>query len=169
VEDRLFREDFEGPWVGHRWRWAPITKRGEGGTFRITPEAAHTGGKGLMLHGPYSCCAWGFRAAPIRHRGRRGLRLWARSATEEAVTGLKVQLVVELDRAMRHYWQASEVEAATLTGEWQRFDIPWDGFEYVGKEPPVDLLCDGLGELRFSLDEQDQAVYIDDIKVLMGR
>lgn len=166
--DVLFAEDFEGPLVHWRWRWTPITPRGEGGTYRARcPEAAHSGKLGLMLQGPYSCCAWGFRAAPIRSSGARGLRLWARAAGDCPVTGLQVQLAVELDRAQRHLWTAADVAAATLTPQWQRFEVPWDRFVYAGDgDPPVPLLSDGLGELRFTLAEPDQAVYVDDIEVV---
>jgi len=120
-----------------------------------------------MLHGPYSCCAWGFRAAPVRSSGARGLRFWARAAGDQPVKGLRVQLVVELDRAQRHLWTAADVEAATLTPQWQCFDVPWGRFVYAGDgDPQVPLLSDGLGELRFTLEEPDQAVYVDDIEVI---
>lgn len=163
--DRLFSEDFEGPQVSRRWRWAPITPRGEGGRWAVNAEATRTGERGLMLQGVHAACAWGIRAAPLRHSGARGLRFWARSATAEPLEGLEVSLQVELERAARHQWVAAEVQQATLTEQWQQFEVPWSGFVYSGEgDPPCELLSDGLGELRFLLAESDQAVHIDDIE-----
>ena len=166
--DRLFSEDFEGGPTTALWRWASGSKRGAGGTYGITAEAARRGKKGLFLHGPYSCCVWGIRAAALRGAGATGIRFWARSAAEP-FAGLQPILVVELEGGVRHFWVASKVAESTLTREWQQFEVRWDEFARQGKQSPVALLSDGLGELRFTLDGADQAVHIDDLEVFTAR
>ncbi len=162
---QLFAEDFEGDLTGWRWRWTPLAKRGEGGSWGIREQAAREGQKGIWLRGTYSCGCWGIRAADIVAAGGTGLKLWAKSATEEPVDSFQVELVVELEHAARHMWRAQPVADATLTDEWQQFDLTWADFVCQGEgEAPSELLCDGLGELRFTVEETGQEVYIDDIE-----
>jgi len=146
-----------------RWRWAAgTTRKGEGCGSRQEEAASRTeGGVGHRITGNYAIAAWGMRAADITASGARGIRLWARSAGEEPVDSLHVGLVVEMELGNRFVFNAQSVEGLAIGPEWRLLELPWSDFQCEGA--PVELLSDGLGELRLHVSGEGETVYVDEV------
>ncbi len=144
-----------------RWRWAAGTRRGgDGYGYGREEQAARgEGDVGLRITGFYSIATWGLRAADIEAAGATGVRLWARSASEEPVDSLHVGLVVEVEGGARYVFNAQSVEGLAIGPEWRLLELPWEDFQC--EDAPVELFSDGLGELRLTVDGEGQSVHVD--------
>jgi len=158
-------DDLQTLLADNRWRWAAGTGRGgEGCGFGREEAAAREGGVGLRITGRYIIGTWGIRAADIREAGATGVRLWVRSAGEEPVDSFHVGLTVEVDGGARHFFHAQSVEGLEIGPEWRMLELPWDDFRCEGA--PVELLSDGLGELRLSVSEEATTVHVDGVEFM---
>jgi hypothetical protein len=157
-------EDLQALVADDRWRWAAGTKRsGEGCGYGREEQAARGEGVGLRITGRYAVATWGLRAADIEAAGAEGVRLWVRSAGEEPVESFRVGLTVEVDGGKRYFFNAQSVEGLAIGPQWRLLELPWSDFVCEGA--PVDLLSDGLGELRLAVDEEGETVHIDGVAI----
>ena len=163
-------DDLQALLADQRWRWAAGTlRRGEGcGYAREEAAAREEGGIGHRITGNYTIATWGVRAADIEVAGATGVRLWVRSAGEEPVDSFHVGLVVEMPIGNRHVFSAQSVEGLEIGPEWQMLELPWSDFEAAdaGADAPVELLSDGLGELRLHVSGEGSAVAVDDMEFI---
>jgi hypothetical protein len=89
-----------------------------------------------------------------------------RSVNEELVDSFHVGLTVEVEHGTRHFFNAQSVEGLEIGPQWRLLRLPWSDFEC--DDAPVELLSDGLGELRLSVIEEGQAVYVDGVEFMGG-
>lgn len=159
-------EDLQPLVADERWRWTAGTVRGgEGFGSAQEAEAARGDGVGRRITGQYSVAVWGLRAADIKAAGATGIRLWVRSAKPEPVETLHIGLTVEVAPGTRYIFNAQSVEGLAIGPQWQCLELPWEAFWCA--DAPVELLSDGLGELRVTISSRDGAtVYFDDVEFM---
>jgi len=100
----------------------------------------------------------------IEAAGAEGVRLWVRSAAEEPTDGFHVGLTVEVEAGARHFFYAQSVEGLEIGPEWRLLELPWSDFQC--EDAPVDLLSDGLGELRLWVSEEGATVHVDGVEFM---
>ncbi len=161
-------EDLQALLADDRWRWAAGTRRrgDDYGYGREESASRKEGGVGLRITGKYAIATWGLRAADIEAAGAEGVRLWARAAGEGPVDSFRVGLTVEVDGGERYFFYARSVDEMQIGTDWQMLELPWDDFVCEGA--PLDLLSDGLGELRLVVDEEGQTVHVDGVEFVGG-
>ena len=75
-----------------------------------------------------------------------------------------VGLVVEVELGQRYAFNAQSVEGLAIGPEWQMLELPWADFQC--EDAPVELLGDGLGELRLHVSGEGSTVYVDDVEFM---
>ena len=140
-----------------RWRWAAGTRR-SGENFGYGREP----GGGLRITGNYVIGAWGLRAADIEAAGAAGVRLQVRSASETPVDSLRVGLTVEVENGERYFFNAQSAEGLQIGPAWQLLQLAWSDFRC--EDAAVDLMSDGLGELRLTVSGEGATVHVDEVR-----